>query len=79
MTKEIPILSKEGDAKGRSYYGCGQVNFIDLLYNALPHEQFRGFCKANAIKYIFRYDKKHGKEDLEKAKQYLAWLKELEG
>lgn len=35
-----------------------------------------GFCQANIIKYIMRYDAKDGVKDLDKAIQYLEWLKE---
>jgi len=32
--------------------------------------------RANIIKYIMRYDAKDGLEDLDKAQQYLSWLRE---
>lgn len=39
-----------------------------ILANEIP------FCEGNIIKYICRYKKKNGKEDLLKAKDYLEHL-----
>jgi len=36
------------------------------------------FIQASIIKYICRYDKKNGKEDIDKAIHYCELLKELE-
>ena len=33
-----------------------------------------GFCEGNVIKYVYRYSKKNGIEDLRKAKHYLELL-----
>lgn len=33
-----------------------------------------GFCEGNVIKYVYRYSKKNGIEDLKKAKHYLELL-----
>lgn len=37
-----------------------------------------GWCQGNAIKYICRYDKKHGTNDLDKARHYIDLLIEWE-
>lgn len=34
------------------------------------------FARANIIKYIMRYDAKDGMKDLDKAQQYMDWLRE---
>ena len=34
----------------------------------------KAFCKGNIIKYVMRADKKNGKEDLEKARNYIDML-----
>ena len=31
-------------------------------------------CQGNILKYVWRYQQKGGKEDLEKAKVYMGWL-----
>lgn len=39
--------------------------------------ELKGFLKGNVIKYIVRYDKKNGQEDLLKAKHYIEMLIQL--
>jgi hypothetical protein len=40
----------------------------------LSAEEFKGFCKGNAVKYIWREDHKgQNIQDLEKAVVYLNW------
>ena len=47
---------------------------IDLIRAVLTEEEFRGYCKGNCIKYIFRCEEKGGEEDIRKAIQYLRFL-----
>ena len=52
---------------------------IELLQSdLLTRKEFIGFCKGNVFKYVARYQAKNHREDLEKAKQYLDFLEELE-
>ena len=52
---------------------------IELLQSdLLTRKEFIGFCKGNVYKYVSRYQAKNHKEDLEKAKQYLNFLEDLE-
>ena len=48
------------------------------LVNQPPHytqgEEFRGYCKGNALKYIWREKHKGGRESLAKGAWYLARL-----
>ena len=55
----------------------GKIECIDAIEAALTPEEFRGFCKGNIIKYIFRERRKGGTESLEKGQWYLNRL--LEG
>lgn len=50
----------------------------ELLPDLMGKEQTAGFYKGNAIKYLTRYREKNGREDLEKAKQYIDMLIALE-
>tara|TARA_A100001011_G_scaffold388801_1_gene469146 strand:+ start:1441 stop:1662 length:222 start_codon:yes stop_codon:yes gene_type:complete len=62
------------------HYRKGSVECIEAIKSALTKEEFKGYLKAAAIKYIWREDHK-GKniEDLQKAVWYLNRLiKELE-
>ena len=42
------------------------------------HRNGLGFCAGNAIKYLCRYKRKNGKEDLLKARHYIDLLIEME-
>lgn len=53
------------------HYNNGNVECIDAIESALTPEEFRGYCKGNALKYIWREKLKNGKEDIEKALWYL--------
>lgn len=57
------------------HYTSGEIECIDALKASMPHAEFCGFLKGNAMKYLWRYDKK-GKatEDLEKSRWYLDRL-----
>ena len=47
---------------------------MDALAKILGPEEFKGFLRGNAIKYLIRYDLKGGVEDLYKAEDYIARL-----
>lgn len=57
-----------------SHYTQGGVECIDCIKASMTPEAYRGVLKGNIIKYVFRYEKKNGVEDLEKARVYLDWL-----
>jgi hypothetical protein len=52
----------------------GSIECIDAIESAMTKEAFRGYLKGNIIKYVWRYDRKNGVEDLEKAQWYLKRL-----
>lgn len=59
------------------HYNVGGIECIDAL--AAATEGLNGieaFCTANAIKYLWRWKWKNGKEDLEKAIWYITYLKD---
>lgn len=53
------------------HYTQGGVEAIDAIESALTPEEFRGYCKANALKYIWREKHKGQDESLKKAIWYL--------
>lgn len=62
-----------------AHYRKGGLEVIDVLETKLSHEEFKGFCKGLAIKYLLRADDKNGLEDYEKAQWYINRLvKKLE-
>lgn len=54
------------------HYTQGGIECIDAIRSALTPEEFRGFCKGNAMKYIWRERHKGGDEDLHKGGWYLV-------
>ena len=49
----------------------------DAMEAWMSREQFIGYLRGNAIKYLARCDDKGGLEDLQKAQHYLAKLIEV--
>jgi hypothetical protein len=58
------------------YQQQGGVECIDALEGCLTPDEFRGFLRGNAIKYLWRCEDKGGVEDLMKADWYLDKLTE---
>ena len=57
-----------------AHYNVGDIECIDAIRAALTPEEFRGFCKGNALKYLWREQHKGGDEDIKKAVWYLKCL-----
>ena len=57
-----------------AHYCKGGVECIDAIKSSMGADAFRGFCKGNVLKYVWRYEDKGGLESLEKARVYLGWL-----
>lgn len=60
-----------------SHYKQFSREVIDTMQGVSTSEEFKGYLKLNAIKYISRYQGKNGAEDLEKAIWYINKLKEV--
>jgi hypothetical protein len=76
----FPTLLKKGfnmtdNIKEPKHYVANKIEPIDFIIQ----NEF-DFCEGNVIKYISRYKRKNGIEDLKKAKQYIDFLikKEVE-
>jgi hypothetical protein len=50
------------------------IETIDAIEASMTPEAFRGYLKGNVIKYVTRYEKKNGLEDLKKGDWYLSKL-----
>jgi hypothetical protein len=57
-----------------AHYTQGEIECIDAIQAALTPEEFAGYCKGNALKYIWREQHKGGAESLLKAQWYLDRL-----
>lgn len=58
--------------------GSGKQLYDVLEDDLLEPDELRGFYKGNIYKYVKRYPKKNGLEDLEKARDYIDLLIKLE-
>lgn len=54
-------------------YNHGSIECVDAIRAALTPEEFRGFCKGNAMKYVWREAYKGGDCDLDKARDYIRY------
>lgn len=62
----------------KHYQGRNGLEAIDVHRNFMSDEQLTGYHLGNLLKYLLRYRKKNGIEDLEKAKVHMDWLIEKE-
>jgi hypothetical protein len=62
------------DPVNPSHYTPDAIECIEALEASMTAEAFKGFLKGNCIKYLWRYEKKNGTEDLKKAQWYLNRL-----
>lgn len=72
--KNTPLFLYEDVVNHPSHYTDGNIECIDYIQDKLTPEEFQGFCKGNALKYISRAGKKNPakhNEDLKKAIWYL--------
>lgn len=74
--KGIPdYLQPEPDnVNNPPHYTQGTIECIEAIEAALTPEEFQGFCKGNALKYIWRERHKGGAESMRKAVWYLDRL-----
>jgi hypothetical protein len=57
-----------------SHYTQGGIECIEAIQAALTLEEFKGYCKGNVLKYVWREQHKGGNESLRKANWYMQWL-----
>ena len=59
------------------HYNNGGIECIEAIEASMSEEAFKGYLKGNMLKYLWRYEHKGGKEDLDKANWYLTKLREF--
>lgn len=70
-----PQVEKANDpVNNPSHYASGAVECIDAIQASMSVEAFRGYCKGNVQKYVWRYETKDEAESLRKAEWYLKRL-----
>lgn len=62
-----------------SHYDGDGMQCADAIRAALGSDGFEAFCRGNVMKYLWRYDRKGGADDLRKARTYLDWLIDGQG
>lgn len=71
--KSKSVVKKEEHVNHPAHYNQGGVECIDGIKAACEGlEGEEAFCIGSAIKYLWRYRHKNGKEDLEKAIWYIT-------
>ena len=77
--KEIPDNDMVNKPKHYMFNVDGHdVQAIDLVKGLLTPEEFRGWIKGSYFTYLMRADRKNGIEDLEKARTFLNWQRQLD-
>lgn len=60
------------------HYKTGNTECIELMKNMATEEEFEGFLRLTAFKYLYRYNNKgNAQQDLDKASQYIKALKNV--
>lgn len=62
-----------------NHYNTGKFECIDVMVEVFGAEVVKDFCICNAFKYLYRYKRKNGEEDIDKAYWYLCKYKDLRG
>lgn len=69
-----PTKDDAKDAINPSHYKDTPIECIKAIKAAMTTQQFQGYLRGNVIKYLWRYENKGGKQDLQKAEWYLKRL-----
>lgn len=71
----VNLSTNEDAVNHPPHYTSGKIECIDAIEAATEGlNGFEGYCAGNVIKYIWRWKKKGGVEDLKKAQWYLEKL-----
>lgn len=65
------------DSNPDRYTGENGLQCWDIIKNELGEDDFASFCAGQCFRYLFRYKKKNGVNDLHKCQDYATQLREL--
>ena len=68
-----PIIRKD-NVQHPTHYTTGGIECIQAIKASMSPDEYQGYLKGNALKYLWRFRQKNGVEDLKKAQVYLTWL-----
>jgi len=77
MTHDDEVKSVSDMGNSPSHYKQFSREVIDTMQGMSTPEEFKGYLKLNAIKYLSRYQGKNGLEDLDKAIWYVTKLRDV--
>lgn len=77
MNEHLPLI--QDVINHPSHYHKNGIDVIAFSKLQFDKAELKGFYRINVLKYVTRYDRKNGLEDLKKAQNYLDMLIELEG
>jgi len=75
----VPSTKADGLQIGGDHYKSMGVQPWKAMESWMTPEQFAGFLRGNAIKYLARCDVKGGIDDIKKARHYIDKLVEVRG
>lgn len=68
-------LQQDTAVEHPGHYTAGSIECIDAIEAAVEGaDGFEGCCVANVIKYVWRYRRKNGAQDLRKGRRYIDRL-----
>jgi len=67
-------LIEDKDNINPDHYKDSKIECIDAIESSMTPGSFQGYLKGTIIAYLWRYEKKNGHEDLNKAQWYLTKL-----
>jgi len=70
------IIEHDDPVNHPNHYKQGNRETIEVIKDYMTADEFSGYLKGNIIKYIWRYERKNGTEDLLKAQWYVNKLVE---
>ena len=77
--EKIPIKKNDYDPVNKpEHYTSGKYECIDVMVDVFGKEMVQNFCICNTFKYLYRYKKKNGIQDVRKGKWYIDKFIELE-
>lgn len=69
--KDLTSDAKCNSVVHPNHYNSGKYECIEVMREVFGEEAVKLFCAMNAFKYLWRYNKKNGEEDVAKAYNYL--------
>lgn len=75
-SKDVYKAAKKEQINHPKHYTQGNIECLDAIKESMTLDGFKGYLKGNIMKYLWRYEHKNGKEDLDKAEFYLKRLQD---